>query len=475
VQRHPAALTAFLAAFGAAAVLGLAAGGCSFDVSGLGGDDDDDDVVPVDGGGGGDAEPADAGPCPEPLRVSLAIDGNDTGTPRTRVLVGDTVTLSAAGSCSQNGPLTYQWQISPIDDTRETASPSLSAAALTIYPVLPREYIVEVTVSDGVTSDTVLAQFVAHGFAEQSGVDPDVRDLAVGGGRLWIATRTGAFRSDDLDDPTTFVDLDGEVSGGGEDNLPEGFDTIYFEDDQQALWLGNKDAAAGLHRVDYVNADAPSSNLVHYDGLTVLGAIAEPHDIVGFGEGVAVATSLGAASAPDGADPVFGNPFRPLALALFAVADRAGLWAGGTRVYRQSGDGVFDPFGEADDKVRAMATDDFGGELWVGTDGFGIASLDPAGGTIAVYDEAGADLLSNKVRAIAIEPSGPFAGDVWIATDKGIGRFKRDRGIWLTYANSEGLMGNLDVRGIAIDVDVVAGRRTIWGGVNGGLVYIRTP
>jgi ligand-binding sensor domain-containing protein len=453
--------------------LGLAVGGCSFDVSGLGGDDDDDDDVVGDDGGADGA--GDAGPCAEPLQATLAIDGFETGTPRTRVLVGDTVTLSATGSCSLNGPLSYQWLISPIDNTRETAIPNLTAATLTVYPVLPRTYIVELTVDDGVDSVTVDAELVAYGFAEQDGVDNDVRDLDVGGGRLWVATRTGAFRSNGLVDPMTFVEIHDEVEGNGEDTLPSGVDTVYYEEDEQAVWLGNKDIASGVHRVDYNGDDTPVANLIHYDGFTALGTFAETHDIAGFDDGVVVATSTGMVSAPDGANPVFGDLFRPFEFSLFAAADRDGLWAGGTRVYRPEGGGPFDPFDEGDDKVRVLKADPFGGELWVGTDGFGIATLDAEGETIAIYDEDTSHLTAEKIRAIAIEPAGRFAGDVWVATDRGIARFKRDQGIWLTYGNTEGLMGNLDVRGIAIDVDVDAGRRTIWGGVNGGLVYIRTP
>jgi ligand-binding sensor domain-containing protein len=175
-------------------------------------------------------------------------------------------------------------------------------------------------------------------------------------------------------------------------------------------------------------------------------------------------------------DLTFMGMFTPPSTEVFAVAgDGARQWAGGHRLYDMAAGGnPVDPFDDAvgdDLTIRDLAVYAAAGELWLATDGNGVARVNlNSGALIDHFTATDTGLEGDKIRAIAVEQAGPFAGDVWAATDKGVARFKRDRGVWLTYGNSQGLQGRLDVNGIAIDAD--GGRRGVWAGSKGGLVYL---
>lgn len=81
--------------------------------------------------------------------------------------------------------------------------------------------------------------------------------------------------------------------------------------------------------------------------------------------------------------------------------------------------------------------------------------------------------LSNRVRAVVVESEGPYAGDVWAATNAGVSRYIRRRNTWIHMDADHGLTGHLDLLSLAIDTD--QGRRVIYGGSRVGVVYIRKP
>jgi ligand-binding sensor domain-containing protein len=195
-------------------------------------------------------------------------------------------------------------------------------------------------------------------------------------------------------------------------------------------------------------------------------------DIGGGGPGVAVASDLGVTTAPD--NLAFTTRFTPLDPAVHALArGTTGTWAGGARLYDlDDGGAVIDPFGGGvgdDDEIRAIAIDDARGETWIATDGNGVVRLRTATGeTLAVYGEDDG-LPSDEVRDVAVETSGDFAGDVWIATGSGVGRWLRERDEWIGMGPAQGLVAT-DVRAVTID-----GERWIYGGTDKAVVYIRVP
>jgi hypothetical protein len=99
-------------------------------------------------------DPPDAGPGCEDgvLQPALRIDGTlvteGQPGPVVEVLLGDLVTISAAGSCGGDGALSYEWAITP-DDIIATADkdPADGPTTFTVYPTAAGDYTVTLTVS----------------------------------------------------------------------------------------------------------------------------------------------------------------------------------------------------------------------------------------------------------------------------------------------------------------------------------------
>jgi hypothetical protein len=459
----------------------LAVAACRFDASGqpLG----DDGGQPVDGndigqdGGDVDAAPGDAGPCGADIWVEMSVNGQPTplgdGEPYAHVLVGDTVTLSASGSCSADGSLLYNWQISPIDGTRETALPHTQAETITVYPMNVDAYQVTLMIADSNGRDASMDVFAfrAHGWNDISGIT-NVNDVDVGEGMLWVAHGGGADRLP-LANPTSFVDIAAEVDPGSDPPLENKASSVFFGP-ADLVWIGHTDARAGVWRLDY-DQIPPRSTFHPYD--TILNVVnATVYDIGPHTTGVAVATSDGLVMALD--NVLFTDTFVPPDMEMRAVATGDGQrWAGASRLYDLDAGGTStDPFGDAaDSKIRNLAIDVANDELWVASEDLGIARVDnTTGAVIATYDDVNTiPLTTDKLRYAAIETTGPFAGDAWVATDKGVARYKRDRDTWIIMGNGFGLNGHNDVRSVV--VDEADGRRVIYAGTSNGVVYIRAP
>src|SRR5690606_36481005 len=97
-----------------------------------------------------------------------------------------------------------------------------------------------------------------------------------------------------------------------------------------------------------------------------------------------------------------------------ALATGAGRRLAGSRhIYDLDSDDVFDSGTGGDSKIRAMVIDEAAQVLWAGTDGNGVAAFDLMTNTSHhVHTSPGSGLGSNKVRALAVETQGPYAGDV---------------------------------------------------------------
>jgi ligand-binding sensor domain-containing protein len=83
---------------------------------------------------------------------------------------------------------------------------------------------------------------------------------------------------------------------------------------------------------------------------------------------------------------------------------------------------------------------DRSGVLWVGTFGGGLDRFDPARGTFTHYRER--DGLPRD-RIVSIIEDGdaedPAAGNLWIATGRGLAKLARDRTTFQTYDTTDGL------------------------------------
>ena len=450
---------------------------CTFDPAGV----TSADAPEVDAGSLGDASPpGDGGPCDSDVAVALTIGGiavqPPAGEPYVHALPGDIVELSAAGSCGRLGPLDYQWQISPIDDTRSTASPDLSSPTLTIYPTDVRDYVVTLTVRSGSASAQATALAIrTHGWQRQDGLpdDQEIRDLSLGGDRLWLAHRSGIhYRPLTTDGAAGFVDLAAEIEG---EALPEAVEVAHYSAAARALFLAEAAPSAEFVRVA-LDGPRPMAQAIAIDGPTVFGQPVRIHDIGAANAGVALATDRGLVRyRGDG----FGPVFVPDTLEVHATAHGVGArWAGGHRLHdlRNAG-AAFDPFAGAaggDNRIRALLLDQEQDELWAVTDGFGAARVDIAteATTIDLYD-ATSSLRADRLRALVSESPGPHGGDVWVATDRGVARYLRARDQWLLLGNQHGLHERLDVQALVLDSS--GGRRTLYAGSTRGLVRLQMP
>ena len=459
--------------------------GCSFDNKGVGPDGQTPDAAlagdaqgPTDGAGG----EADASPCGgEAVGLALAIDGQAADLPagspvQVDVLVGDEVTLSAAGSCVAAGTLAYQWQITPDEGT---AAPGLDGEAVAFYPEAVGTYTVDLTVGDGMGGEvTVQIEVEAHGWqavevAEGNTNVTDIRDVDVSDEDLWIAANSGAHRL-----PLTSAQ-DAFISGnnGLTSNFISGdLSAVYYSKTDNRIWFGSNDnAIPAVWRVDLTQP--PVSITVAFSTVDALGTSARVRDIGPAGPtgGVLVATDQGLTEAADSL--TFLGNVEPGGDTVRAIAVGGGRRWGGAKLIYDLDDVLavaVDPFGSGDDqKIRALVVDEANGELWVGSDNQGIARLANDTGAMLGTFTTDDGLPSNKIRHIQVETSGPHAGDVWAATDAGVARYIRARDTWVSMGDNHGLTGFLDVRAIAIDQ--AAGRRAIYAGTNNGVVYIRTP
>jgi signal transduction histidine kinase/ligand-binding sensor domain-containing protein len=97
------------------------------------------------------------------------------------------------------------------------------------------------------------------------------------------------------------------------------------------------------------------------------------------------------------------------------------------------------PASLSDDSIADLHMDR-SGILWVGTVGGGLDRFDPARGTFTHYRERDG-LASDRIMAILEDgdASGPAAGNLWIATGRGLSKLDRDRTTFQTYDTTDGL------------------------------------
>ena len=428
--------------------------GCSFDPS-----------ANVAGGGdggptGGDAGP-DAGPCDEPLHAEMTVNGTASaasGEPFVTVLIGDSVQLSAAGSCTESGTIEYVWSITGDGDgdaIEGTAAPDLASAVVDVYPVARGDYTVTLAVSDGTSTSDPLSVFAFRAIAWQASAEAlDIRDLATTTATLWVAASAGAYQlplADVLGTPSLVNDL-----AGGDDDIPNDL-SASAAGLGGTVWFGHKPNDSLVWRVDTDNGRVTAIDFTpNFEDAVV--------EDIGRGEtGIVLATRDGVVEAPD--NQTFEAPL--ITAQSFAVTrGGSGGWAGGAKLYQLPAGTEFDLFGVDDNKIRALLEVD--GEIWAGADDPGVAVFDPGTLTVTSIFTTANGLPSNKVRAIAVDTT----GDVWLATDRGVARYKQDRAVWVAMGAGTGI-GSIDVRAVTA-VGAGAARKII-AGTHDGVSLLTLP
>ena len=83
---------------------------------------------------------------------------------------------------------------------------------------------------------------------------------------------------------------------------------------------------------------------------------------------------------------------------------------------------------------------DRAGVLWVGTFGGGLDRFDPEGSAF-IHHREGDGLASDRVISILEDGSADdaTAGNLWIATGRGLSKLERDRRSYRTYGTTHGL------------------------------------
>ena len=402
--------------------------------------------------------------CSQDIAIAITVNGqtsddSDASEPLTRVLVGDTVTLSASSSCVRRGPMTVHWDISPDrEGIEDTAQPNRDSPEITVIPLEPDMYSVKLEVTDGDGHDETLAiqGFEVIGW---KGIDPfsdgaeTVRDMAVGTDQLFLSTDQGLFVASLATPEITPYSMLAVSGAQFEEPLP-----LLYDAAPNRLWVGPKSSVTRtVWRVD-LDSKIPVSTAVPFSDGRVL-------DFAVTATGVLIATDKGIYQS---LDPASTEPISTVQSNALAVVSGE-LWAGTSSVLVSVGDEArtVDVFPNSGDAIATLAAD--GGTLWIGSQNRGVARYDPvAGGPPEVFS----GLLDDQIRALTIETSGPFSGDVWAATSRGVMRFKKDRGIWIDIDPS-GASGRTNLLSLA--VDTVSGSRAVYAGSTNGLVYMRVP
>jgi hypothetical protein len=386
-------------------------------------------------GSGGDGGPDDAGnpSCPDPFHAEIAVNGASFGTPYVSILVGDSVRLSAEGSCTRAGPVELTWAIEDDggdDAITATASGPLSDEVLDLYPLTPGDYTVSLTVGDGTGAGDQVSVFGFRATGWQVSTEAlDIRDLAIGDDLVWIAANEGAYQLA-RDSLLAAPELVNDLADG--DDLAN--DLVAAYSTGPSVWFAQRSSGALVWRLDL--DPAPVVTAIDFTGDFEEAAV---NDIGRGDAGVVLATRDGVVAAPD--DQTFGPEILDTDASAVTYGGSGG-WIGGDQLYRLTDQVSFDVFGAADNKIRSLLEVD--GEVWAGSDGLGVAVFDSATEEVVdVFTVEAGGLSNNRARDIAVDTG----GDLWVATARGVARYKRDREVWVAMGTAAGL-DNLDLHAI---------------------------
>lgn len=426
-----------------------------------------------------DSDQVDAAPCAGDLQMVLRVNGEEVPDPtsgayRLNVLVGDLITLSAAGSCSSSGELAYEWVLAPDPGT---AAGGFAADAIDFYPDQVGDYTATLRIQgDSGAPVEGGIQIRAHGWQPVEalaggGEVTDIRELDVSEGDLWVAANGGAYQLPLTGAQDTFIDLASEATG---DIIVGNLSTAYYDQASGNVWFGRNGFTGVVWRLEPDRRPQPVSTAISISDA--LGENATVHDIGPGAIGVAVATDRGLTETADG--ETFNGDQEPNndGNVRSVVSGGGQHWAGGRALYDLNSGRSILPFGGTDgddNRIVTLVVDEANDDLWVGSADRGIARLSNVNGMPqGIYDDGSSGLATNTIRHLRVE-TGRYAGDVWAATDQGVARYIRARDTWITMGDAHGLNGNLDVKAIAIDE--ADGRRAIYAGTINGVVHLRVP
>lgn len=433
----------------------LVVGACTFNTS---------TRASVDDGGVGDDSGSTLGTrpdaiapedCPDDIHIEIQVAGASeivaNGQPYLHILVGDTVELSAVGTCTRSGVISYRWFIEPgTTQIEDTARPDLVSESISVFPHKPEQYTVRLEVSDGNATDSLaLYAFEAHGFADvDTYVGGPIKDLSAGADYLWVGADDAAYRGDLLQ-PLAAYPLVNDLYGGS--TLPAKMrvhETAAGDD----VWFGADDATGTAYRLTLSDGQI-SSHATLTDAKT--------RDIDDAATGVRFATDKGVALAADSVNFALERADDSNALSFGVI----GSFAGRDALYPLPDGTEVDVF-PGGDSIQCIADD--GTSLWIGGDNKGVATV-VDGAVQTIYKANDSELSHDDAEDIAADSQ----GDIWAATKSGVSRFKQDRQVWVPMLGDSGLGARLDLK--AITIDESGGRRTIYVGGNAGLSVMRIP
>jgi len=154
------------------------------------------------------------------------------------------------------------------------------------------------------------------------------------------------------------------------------------------------------------------------------------------------------------------RPWEPRAKYVMSVARdpfTGALWVGtedwGVYKYEANGRqlhwGTKSPNNPMVEEASLALAIDQQGRTWVGHATKGVSVFD--GKTWKNYDPM-TGLAGSRVFTIKVCPAGEFAGDVWIATDGGLTRYKPKEDAWVSYTRADGLPAD-QVQCMAFDAE----------------------
>ena len=428
------------------------------------------------GGAGADASPdaatdgpvdagTDADLVCDTMTLNLTIDGVELTDFSTDLpyAVGDSIRLNAGASCSPTGNLTFAWDLGGGDFV--SRSPALDDFFIEIYPDAAGDLSLSITIDDGKGAPLTRAIPIAGvGFAALevfgAGNTGVVSEMVIGDGRLWLASDQGAVSQDVamLDTApyegvnTTAGDTDPDLTGNITDVAYDGDNNVvsFLPDDGSALLFYDREA-------DAINALTPVDT-----GLT--GTLVDVMPLAN--GGVRTLSTLQVDTSDYSTFTLEWNRDQAVAV----TVQGADILAGGTRLFRRMNavnSEEREIFGAADDDGIVTFFQDADGALWIGS---GLGDADTGIGVIDDFNDATVTehLLGERIRSIGQDA----AGDMWVATENGVFRFKSDWDVWIQLGARHGLT---TVNSHALLVDEAGGQNRILVGTATDLFVLDRP
>lgn len=448
--------------------LGLASAlsACSFRGGGNSSGDGDGEIdASVDA-----ADGVDANPICDPIMLDLQLNGepiDDPAAPVT-VSVGDSINLNAGGSCSPTGNITFDWTFVAGDFVNRAQS--TNQFFIEVYPDRPGDRSITVTIDDGASSpisQPLLFRVVGFGAVDVGqGSSVQVNEIALSNDRIWLATDSEALTQNinNIGVNNTYVTVNSDAANNTATIPTDVSDVAYDSDNDVVIFLSADGNDAYFFDRDMMVDDITSrSASATADGGSYVDAM---HLANG---GVRLITDIAAETSTDYA--MFAKEWnRDLAGVISTQGNM--LLAGGFALYRfvdmNTSDTleIFNQGNNDDDGIAALFVD-AGGQLWIGSD---LGNADTGIGVIDDFDDntVTEHLLGEVVRSIAQDA----AGDMWVATDAGIRRFKADWNQWILLEAKHGLT---DVDSNAVVIETIGAREEILVGTSTDLFRLRRP